>query len=55
MRGKEDYSWLEAIDAPDDFYMRSGKYSGPPVKVFLQLSYSMLVHDSFKLSSSNNW
>ncbi|XP_028554634.1 plant cysteine oxidase 3-like [Dendrobium catenatum] len=29
---EEDYSWLEAIDAPDDLYMRSGKYSGPPVK-----------------------
>ncbi|KAK8965528.1 hypothetical protein KSP40_PGU003380 [Platanthera guangdongensis] len=28
----EEYAWLEAIAAPDDFYMRSGDYTGPPVK-----------------------
>ncbi|XP_020572337.1 plant cysteine oxidase 3 isoform X1 [Phalaenopsis equestris] len=29
---EEDYCWLEAMEAPDNFYMRSGRYTGPPVK-----------------------
>ena len=30
---EEDYAWLEAIEAPDDLYMRSGTYTGPSVQV----------------------
>ncbi|KAG0461347.1 hypothetical protein HPP92_021644 [Vanilla planifolia] len=29
---KEDYVWLEKIDAPDNFYMRSGNYRGPSIQ-----------------------
>ncbi|KAJ6798032.1 plant cysteine oxidase 3 isoform X1 [Iris pallida] len=29
---EEDYAWLEAIEAPDNLYMRSGKYTGPAVQ-----------------------
>nr|XP_010929084.1 plant cysteine oxidase 3 isoform X1 [Elaeis guineensis] len=29
---EEDYAWLEAIDVPDDLYMRSGRYAGPAVQ-----------------------
>lgn len=30
---EEDYAWLEAIEAPDDLYIRQGKYEGPSVQV----------------------
>ena len=30
---EEDYAWLEAIEAPDDLYMRSGTYTGPSIQV----------------------
>lgn len=30
---EEDYAWLEAIEAPDDLYIRPGKYAGPSVQV----------------------
>ncbi|KAF3785289.1 Plant cysteine oxidase 3 [Nymphaea thermarum] len=29
---EENYAWLEEIAAPDDFYIRSGRYSGPVVQ-----------------------
>ncbi|XP_072963622.1 plant cysteine oxidase 3 isoform X2 [Typha angustifolia] len=29
---EDDYAWLEAIRAPPDLYMRSGRYSGPTVQ-----------------------
>lgn len=29
---EEDYAWLEAIESPDNLYMRSGKYTGPAVQ-----------------------
>ncbi|PKA54900.1 cysteamine dioxygenase [Apostasia shenzhenica] len=28
----DDYAWLEAIDAPDNLYMRSGIYTGPAIQ-----------------------
>nr|XP_043608700.1 plant cysteine oxidase 3 [Erigeron canadensis]XP_043608701.1 plant cysteine oxidase 3 [Erigeron canadensis]XP_043608702.1 plant cysteine oxidase 3 [Erigeron canadensis] len=32
--GKEDeYAWLEEIQTPDDLYMRSGMYAGPPIQI----------------------
>lgn len=30
--GEDEYAWLELIDAPDDLYMRSAPYTGPPIK-----------------------
>lgn len=30
---EEEYAWLEDIEAPDDLYMRSGRYAGPAVQV----------------------
>ncbi|XP_058112353.1 plant cysteine oxidase 3 isoform X2 [Magnolia sinica] len=29
---EEDHAWLEAIEAPDDLYIRPGKYVGPAVQ-----------------------
>lgn len=29
---EEEYAWLEAIDQPDNLYMRSGIYTGSPVQ-----------------------
>ncbi|KAJ0960734.1 hypothetical protein J5N97_001383 [Dioscorea zingiberensis] len=29
---EDDYAWLQAIESPDDLYMRSGKYTGPAVQ-----------------------
>lgn len=29
---EEDYAWLAEIRAPDDFYMRTGRYTGPPIR-----------------------
>lgn len=32
--GKEDeYVWLEEIETPDDLYMRTGMYAGPPIRI----------------------
>ncbi|EYU38160.1 hypothetical protein ABFS82_04G140300 [Erythranthe guttata] len=28
---EEEYAWLSEIDTPDDLYMRSGTYTGPPI------------------------
>lgn len=30
---EDEYAWLEAIEAPDDLHMRSGRYTGPAVQV----------------------
>lgn len=30
---ENDYAWLQAIEAPDNLHMRSGKYTGPAVQV----------------------
>ncbi|KAL6552613.1 hypothetical protein OROHE_007977 [Orobanche hederae] len=29
---EEDYAWLSKVDRPDDLYMRSGLYTGPPIQ-----------------------
>nr|XP_009395266.1 PREDICTED: plant cysteine oxidase 3 isoform X2 [Musa acuminata subsp. malaccensis] len=29
---EDEYAWLEAIEAPDDLHMRSGRYTGPAVQ-----------------------
>ncbi|KAL6545474.1 hypothetical protein OROGR_009348 [Orobanche gracilis] len=29
---EEDYAWLSKVDRPDDLYMRSGIYTGPPIQ-----------------------
>ncbi|XP_020100812.1 plant cysteine oxidase 3 isoform X2 [Ananas comosus] len=29
---EDDYAWLEAIESPDNLYMRSGEYTGPTVQ-----------------------
>lgn len=31
---EDDYAWLEAIESPDNLYMRSGEYTGPTVQVY---------------------
>ncbi|KAK6153511.1 hypothetical protein DH2020_013150 [Rehmannia glutinosa] len=29
---EEEYAWLAEVDTPDDLYMRSGTYTGPPIQ-----------------------
>ena len=37
----ENHAWIARIDAPDDLYIRQGKYRGPSVDVwfFLLLNF----------------
>ncbi|XP_078164962.1 2-aminoethanethiol dioxygenase, putative (DUF1637) isoform X2 [Carex rostrata] len=39
---EEEYAWLEAIDQPDNLYMRSGIYTGPPVQFLLHSLTNLL-------------
>ncbi|XP_011623281.1 plant cysteine oxidase 3 [Amborella trichopoda] len=32
LHDEESFAWLEEVEAPDDFYIRSGKYKGPAVQ-----------------------
>ncbi|CAN1180401.1 Plant cysteine oxidase 3 [Linum perenne] len=32
-RGEEDYAWLAEIETPDDLHMRSGRYTGPAIRM----------------------